>query len=490
MHTDELAALRKRVSQPLPHPDLAAGRTDAAVALDWALQHFYSIPDQKVTGRASAAEMTELLTAPAPEVGRGFGEAFATYRERVVPYAFHIGSPRFLAFVGSAPTLPAVIGELLCAATNHFAGVWREGAGPTQVERIVLDLFKEWLGYPPDAAGLLTSGGSEANLTALVTARLSVPHDDRRRMVLYVSEERHGSVDRAAMIAGLHEGQVRSIAADDELRLSPAALGEMIHRDRAAGLIPWVVVANAGSTRTGTVDPLGELADLCAAERLWLHVDAAYGWSAMLTTEGKAALAGIERADSITLDPHKWFGQPFDAGCLLVRHGWQLPATFSQQPDYMQDVLAGSGEINFADYGLALTRRFRALKIWLSVQVLGVAWFRALIEHCLRLAEYAEAVLRTTPQFRIVNPRRLSLVCFRHEPSGLVGDEEALDRHNQALVDALVATGRAFLSSTRVRGRVALRMCFVNWRTTADDVDEILRLLTQLAEKTRRFGEA
>ena len=481
MRIDDLAALRRLVAEPLPHPDPATARADARLALDWALEHFYSVPDQKVSGTATAAEMTKLLAGPPPEVGRDFADAFATYRDRIVPYAYRIGSPRFLAFVGSAPTLPAVIGEMLCAATNQFAGVWREGAGPSQVERVVLDWFKQWIGYPQEAAGLLTSGGSEANLTALVAARHLVPHDDRRRMVLYVSDQRHGSVDRAAMIAGLHEEQLRSVPADDELRLSPTALEDAVCRDRAAGLLPWAVVANAGSTRTGTVDPLAELADVCAAERLWLHADAAYGWSAVLTAEGKAALAGIERADSITLDPHKWFGQPFDAGCLLVKHGRHLPATFSQQPDYMYDVLAGSGEINFADYGIALTRRFRALKIWLSVQVLGVAWFRRLIEHCLRLADYAEAILRTAPHFRVVNPRQLSLVCFRHEPPRLVGDEEALDRHNHALVDGLAATGRAFLSSTRVRGRVALRMCFVNWRTTADDVDEIVRLLEKLA---------
>jgi glutamate/tyrosine decarboxylase-like PLP-dependent enzyme len=240
------------------------------------------------------------------------------------------------------------------------------------------------------------------------------------------------------------------------------------------------VVANAGATNTGAVDPLAALADACAAERLWLHVDAAYGWSAVLVPEGRAALDGIGRADSVTLDPHKWFAQPYDAGCVLLRDGRMLEETFGQRPDYMQDVAADEGEVNFADRGLALTRRFRALKIWLSVQVLGVGWFRRLVGRCLRLAEYAEGRLAATPGFRVVVPRSLSIVCFRHEPPGLT-DGPALDGHNRTMQEAANATGRTFLTSTRVGGRVTLRMCFVNWRTTAADVDEVVGLLAAAA---------
>jgi aromatic-L-amino-acid/L-tryptophan decarboxylase len=482
MPTDAaLAALRRGLADPLPHPDRADQAAAAATSLDWVIDQFAGLADQPVGRQASAAELAALLAGPPPEDGRDFAVAFAAYRERVAPFAFHTDHPRFLAFIPAAPTFPAILGELLCAAANPFAGVWKEAAGPAQVERVVLDWFKDWLGYPRRAAGILTGGGSEANLTALAVARHPLPFADRGRAILYVSEQRHSSVDRAAMVLGLRPDQVRPVPDDDGLRLSPAALAGAARRDRAAGLLPWAVAANGGATNSGTVDPLGPLADLCAAERLWLHVDAAYGWSAVLTTEGRAALAGIDRADSVTLDPHKWLAQPYDAGCVLVRDGPLLPATFRQQPDYMQDVQADAGEINFADYGLALTRRFRALKIWLSVQVLGVSWFRRLVERCLRLAEYAEAVLRATPQFRVVHPRQLSVVCFRHEPPELAGDGDALDRHNLALVDALAATGRAFLSSTRLRGRVAVRLCFVNWRTTAGDVDEVVRLLGELA---------
>src|SRR5262249_42764221 len=202
------------------------------------------------------------------------------------------------------------------------------------------------------------------------------------------------------------------------------------------------VVANAGATNTGVIDPLAELADVCRDEGLWLHVDAAYGWPAALVPREKAPFRGIERADSITLDPHKWFGQTFEAGCVLVREGERLSRTFTLRPEYMQDVEPGADEINFCDCGIALTRRFRALKIWLSVKVLGACWFRGLADRCCRLADLGEAYLRQSPRFEIQCPRRLSIVCFRYVPPGR-WSEEALDRLNLAIVESLRRTGKA-----------------------------------------------
>jgi glutamate/tyrosine decarboxylase-like PLP-dependent enzyme len=247
------------------------------------------------------------------------------------------------------------------------------------------------------------------------------------------------------------------------------------------------VVANAGATNTGAVDPLNAIADVCERERLWLHVDAAYGWSAALTDEGRAELAGVERADSATLDPHKWLAQTFDVGCLLVRDGPRLTRAFALRPDYMQDVEPGADEVNFADRGLALTRRFRALKVWLSLQTLGLGWFRSLVTRCCHLAALAQALLEREGVFEVLSPRRLSIVCFRYAPPGfrVAGeeDEAELDRLNLALIDAVRATGRAFLSSTRLRGRVAIRFCFINWRTTTADVEEVVGLLRRLGEE-------
>jgi glutamate/tyrosine decarboxylase-like PLP-dependent enzyme len=453
--------------------------------LDWLLRHHETLPEQSLGQLATRAEMEERLREPPPEDGRAFAAVFANFASKIAPFACRINHPRFLAFVPGAPSVWSMLGDWLCAGTNFFAGVWLEAAGPAMVELLVLDWFRDFLGMPPQSRGILTGGGSEANLTALVVARERLSEEERGRAVLYVTEQRHWSIDRAAKIIGLRAEQLRPVPADDAFRLTPLALADAIDRDRAAGQRPWLVVANAGATNTGTVDPLDALADRCEASGLWFHVDAAYGWSAVLTAEGKAALAGIGRADSVAFDPHKWLAQTFEAGGLLVRDGRLLGQTFAMRPDYMQDVEPASDEINFADHGIALTRRFRALKIWLSIQVLGVDWFRKLVEHSCRLAAFSEALLRNTPGFEILSPHQLSIVCFRHVPVGFQGrgeeGERKLDRINLALIDAVRATGRAFLSSTRLRGRVAIRFCFVNWRTTASDVEEIVQLLQSLA---------
>jgi glutamate/tyrosine decarboxylase-like PLP-dependent enzyme len=295
-----------------------------------------------------------------------------------------------------------------------------------------------------------------------------------------VNEQRHWSIDRAARIMGLRTDQVSPVAVDGDFRMIPSALLEQLRGDHEQGRLPWAVVANAGATNTGAIDPLEPVSDLCQREGVWLHVDAAYGWTAVLTEAGKRELAGIERADSLTLDPHKWLAQTYEAGCVLVKRGDLLTGAFSLRPEYMQDVEPDEDEINFCDHGIALTRRFRALKIWLSVQVLGLGWFRQMVEHCRRLAALSQLLLEEAGCFEILSPQRLSIVCFRHRPP-CETDEARLDRWNLDLVDALRATGRVFLSSTRLGGKVALRFCFVNWRTTTSDVEEIVRLITELA---------
>jgi glutamate/tyrosine decarboxylase-like PLP-dependent enzyme len=485
--------LRQELATPLPHPDGAALRAMSDAAVEWLLHHFATVPEQPVGRTPCRAEMEALLREPPPEQGRDFFQVLNQFQQRIAANAFRINHPRFFAFIPSAPNFVSVLADFLCSGTNFFGSVWLEGAGPTQVELVVLDWFKEFIGYPPQASGIMTSGGSEANLTALVVARERLTYEERKRALVYVTQERHWSIDRAVKIIGLRPDQLRGLPADEQFRVQPATLHQTIREDCRAGRRPWAVIANAGATNNGTVDPLAELAELCGAEGLWFHVDAAYGWPAVLVAEEKGRLTGIERADSITLDPHKWFGQPFEAGCVLIREGRQLAQTFTIRPDYMQDVEPRPDEVNFADRGLALTRRFRALKIWFSIQVLGLSWFRNLVAHGCRLAELAQALLEQSPSFEILSPRQLSIVCFRYVPAGWRAtceeDRVKLDRLNLGIIDEVRSSGRAFLSSTRLGGRVALRLCFVNWRTTATDVEEVVRLLGEVGEQRVVSGE-
>lgn len=472
-----LEELRRELARPVAHPTPDELRAHAGQVLDWVLKHFATLPDQGIGWMASRQQMEGLLREPVPEAATPFGQVLQEFAAHVAPYSFRVNHPRFFAFIPSAPNYVSVLGDWLCAATNFFAGVWLEAAGPAEVELLVLDWFADLLGFPPSASGILTGGGSEANLTALVVARERLKEAERSRAVLYVSQQRHWSVDRAARIIGLRADQVRPVPADARFRLQPEALQEAVATDRAAGRIPWLVTANAGATNTGVVDPLAALAETCAREKLWFHVDAAYGWPAILDEEEQSTLAGIDRADSLVLDPHKWFAQPFEAGCLLVREGRLLSRAFTLRPEYMQDVEPGGDEVNFSDCGIALTRRFRALKIWLSVKVLGLQWFRAMIRHTRRLAELAQRLLEQEGSFEVLCPRQLSIVCFRYAPRGR--SEEQLNELNLALIERLRQSGRVFLSSTRLGDRVALRFCFVNWRTTASDVEEAVDLLAE-----------
>jgi len=475
-----LKELRQSCSVPLFHPSLewlqeASGSVSALLIRDYS-----ELGERPIGQTAGRAEMEALFRQPPPEEGQDFLHVLQEIEEKIIPFTLRPSHPRFLAFIPGAPTFVSILGDWLCAGLNFFAGVWKEAPAATEVELLVLDWFKEFLGYPAQARGILTSGGSEANLTALVVAREKVEYSNRQQAVLYVSEHRHYSIDRAAKVMGMLPEQVRKLGTDAGQRLAPSLLKRAVTEDRQAGRLPWLVAANAGATNTGAIDSLDELAEFCRQNGMWFHVDAAYGWPAVLTQEGRVALRGIERADSITLDPHKWFGQTFEAGCVLIRAGKALADTFQLRPDYMQDVAPEEGEINFADHGIALTRRFRALKIWFSMKVLGVGWFRRLVEHCCRLADYAQKLLEKSGSFEILSSRQLSIVCFRFVPKSAPQQKSELDDLNLAICEGARATGRVFLSTTRLQGRVALRLCFVNWRTTAADVEEVVALLEEL----------
>ncbi|MFW6202381.1 MAG: pyridoxal phosphate-dependent decarboxylase family protein, partial [Gemmatimonadota bacterium] len=311
--------------------------------------------------------------------------------------------------------------------------------------------------------------------------------------IVYLSDQTHSSVERAARIAGFTAERIRTLPTDASYRLRPETLRTAIEEDVRAGRRPVLVVANAGATNTGAVDPLPGLADVCRERGVWLHVDAAYGGYAVLTERGRTLLDGIERADSVTLDPHKWLYQPYEAGCLLVRDGRRLDDAFHIMPDYLQDTdtrrNAGHdgeaawwrGGVNFADRGLQLTRSTRALKIWLSIQTFGMDAFRAAIDRCFDLALHAQRRIEDSPVLELLSPARFGIVCFRRRPAEAggaapaePGPEARIDRINESLVERLSRSGVGMISSTRLDGRYALRLCILNHRSRVEDVDRVL----------------
>ncbi len=425
-----------------------------------------------VLRRAGAAAMRARLGGPPPERPGDYSAVLARVMADVLPYAARSDHPGYLAFIPSFTTWPAALAELTAAAANIYCGAWMESAGATQVELEVIDWFRGWLGLPAGTAGVLVNGGSAGNLTALLVAREAVGGPSPES-VLYVSDQAHSSLARTARAMGLRPHQVRVLPTDDRWRLRPDTVTSAVRADRAAGRIPFALCASAGSTNTGAVDPLADLADVCAAERLWLHVDAAYGGFAALTAKGRAALAGVDRADSVTLDPHKWLYQPMECGCVLIRDGARLERTFAIHPDYLDgDEVQGAGEVNFADRGLQLSRGFRALKVWVTVHTFGLDAFRACIQRNLELAEYAEGLIRSHPGLTLMAPATLGIVCFRREWPGC--DEAETERRGMALADELERGGTALVSTTRLAGRHAIRLCILNPTSSAEHVRQVI----------------
>ncbi len=376
----------------------------------------------------------------------------------------HGDHPRYFARVPGPSSFAGILGDWVGTGFNAIASSWAGGSGTATAELVVCDWIRAELGLPDGTEGVLTSGGSLANLTALIAARTA-----RGSGVAYLSDQTHSSIARGLRAIGVDGPLLRLLPTDGDLRLAPATVAAAIAEDRAAGRAPTVVVASAGTTNTGTIDDLPALADLCAAEGLWLHVDGAYGGPAALCPAGRAALRGIERADSVVLDPHKWLFQPYDMGIVLVREPGALERAFSMTPEYLIDVTGRGGEVDLRDRSLELSRRARGLKLWLTLRTHGLDRIGAAIARGIELAEEAERLLRADARWEVVTPAQIGVVTFavRDAPEG--------DHARRAA--AVAADGYAAVTSTRVLGRSVLRLCTINPRTTSGDLAGTLQRL-------------
>lgn len=449
--------------------------------IDALVEHFEELPEKPVTRRAGREDLEERLREPPPEHGSDAEEVLRRAQQEVFSNMMHVDHPRFFAFVPGPSNFVGAMADALASGFNVFSGTWLEGSGPAEIELVTVDWLRQLCGFPEGAGGLFVSGGSMANLTALAVAREVKLGTQTSEAVAYCSEQTHSSVDRGLRILGLAPHQIRKIPTDEKFRISLPELRREMAADRAMGRTPFCVIANAGTTNSGAIDPLAQLADFCEKESLWLHVDAAYGGAAVLTEDGKALLDGLERADSLTLDPHKWLFQPHEMGCVLLRDVELLKRAFRVVPDYIKDADRAEEEVNFIDYGIQMTRGFRALKLWMSLQTFGLEGFREAVEHGISQAEFTEGVLRESPRWEIVTPAQIGVVTFRYVMEEWFPPEE-LDALNRGLVEKMIEDGFAMVSSTVMNGRTVLRFCMNNPRTTEDDVRRTIQRL-------ERFGK-
>ena len=424
--------------------------------------------------------LTEQLQEDPPEHGQPAEKVLERAARNILPIAARNDHPRFFAFIPSSPTWPGVLADFLTAGHQVNQCTWLTSSGPSQLELVVLEWIRRWIGYPASAGGLLTSGGSAASVDAFVAAREAAGYPERA--TVYMSDQSHSAQVRAARIIGIRPECIRKVASDERFRLDMEALARTVADDRAAGFTPIVVCANAGTGSTGAIDPLDAMADYCEEEGLWLHVDAAYGGFAIVTEQGQRLLRGIERADSIVLDAHKWFFQPYEVGGLLVKDKRTLERAFVVPHDMLQDTIWGANHPNFSDRGLQLSRSVRALKIWMSVQTFGMTAFRKAVSNGMELAARAEEYIQASSILEMLNPVSLGIVCFRVNPTATPLDEEVLEKLNRNVLARIFWEDPAFISSTLLKKRFSLRLCIVNHTTTWDDVRETL-------ETIERFGK-
>jgi aromatic-L-amino-acid decarboxylase len=419
----------------------------------------------------------DALLRPPPDGPGDFGELLKTFGA-AAGVAVETAGPRYLAYIPGGGLFASALAEFLARSVNRYTGLAELAPELVAMEHGVLTWLCREFGLPATAGGLVTTGGSLATLAAVVAARHDRLGEDFSGGTLYLTAHAHHCVAKAARVAGFPASAVRIVPVTADLRMDTAAAGRMIAADRAAGRRPFLLVANAGSTDTGTVDPLARAAELAAGERLWFHADAAYGGFFQLTARGRATLAGIEAADSVVLDPHKGLFLPYGTGLLLVRDTGPLRAAHAGQGHYLQDIAAGDDLPDYAALGPELTREFRGLRLWLPLQLHGAAAFRAALDEKLDLTAHAHRDLAADPALDVPVTPDLSTVVFRMRND--------TDRATLDLLERVNRTGRAFLSSTRIAGRATLRLCILSFRTHQEHIDDALRVIHEQA----RAGQA
>jgi aromatic-L-amino-acid/L-tryptophan decarboxylase len=460
-------------------------REGAHRAADLAADYLLHLEEHDVLPAIAPGATRAKLPEAAPASPEPLDAIFADYRSIIEPYITHWQHPMFMAYFPSVASGPGILGEWLAATLNSNVMLWRNAPSSTELEEVVVSWLRQMLGLPEAFDGMFTDTASISSLLSIVAARHAVPglaardlglagRPELSRLRMYASTEAHSSIEKAAIVAGVGRAGLRRIPVDDEYRMQAEALAAAIAEDRAEGWTPFCVVATLGTTSSTSVDPCAAIARICRREKLWLHVDAAYAGAAAIVPEMRHLLAGWESADSIVVNPHKWMFTPFDASLLLFRSPEIFRDAFSLVPEYLRTPEAG-GVHNFNEYGIQLGRRFRALKMWMQIRWFGVDGMAARIREHVRLAQRFAAWVDADADWERLAPVPFSTVCFRYRRGG------DLDARNAAILEHLNASGKVFLSHTKLAGRYTLRVAIGNPRQTEEHVARCWALLKEAA---------
>ena len=451
--------------------------------IDHIVEHRTHMPEGRVYNKSKHSDLLPFIPNDLPLKGSDPQEVFALLNELLTDHIVHTDHPRFYSFIPAPSDYIGVLADSLAAGFNVFAGHWMAGSAAAMIEKTTIAWLSELFDFPEGSGGIFVSGGSMANLSAIATARHTKLGEDFSKGTIYYSQQTHSSLAKGLRVLGFRRDQMRAIPTTADFTMDLSQLKSTLQKDREVGLTPFCIVGNAGTTNTGAVDDLHALANLAQEEGCWFHIDGAYGAAAILSDSHKSKLSGIERADSLTLDPHKWWFQPFEAGCLLVRDRSQLKQTFQVQAEYLEDTIGEQEEINFYDYGVQLTRSFRALKMYAFLRIKGLEEVARMIQVGIDYAEEIEQLLLNDAHWEIVSAPSLGIIAFRVKVSE---DEGQNDLLNKQLSDHLSQSGFAMITTTQLNGQVALRMCPIHPQLTREDLIQTLEKMNEfIHEKTK-----
>jgi aromatic-L-amino-acid decarboxylase len=464
-------------------------RKSGHALVDWIADYLEHSDRYPVLSRVKPRDIASALPANAPEDPEPFEDIMRDFERVLVPGLTHWNHPGFMAYFAITGSAPGVLADFLSAALNQQAMLWRTSPAATELEEVTLGWLRRLIGLPDTFEGVIYDTASIATMHAIVAAREAaiagvrakgLSGRDVPRVAVYCSDQTHSSIDKAVIAVGIGHESLRKIATDAAFSMRVDALEEAIARDRAAGVLPIAVVPTVGTTSTTSIDPVPAIADVCARERIWMHLDAAYGGVAAMLPSHRHVLAGAERADSLVVNPHKWLFTPFDLSAFYSRRMDVVRAAFSLTPEYLQTSDAGSVK-NLMDTGVQLGRRFRSLKLWMILRSYGAKAIRERLADHIRLAQELASWVDAHPDFERLAPTPFSVVCFRWKPRSIMLSDAELDAANEELIDRVNASGDIFISHTRLRGKLTIRVAVGHIRTTDAHVRRVWELLLQSA---------